>query len=70
MSSAVLLIDPDSQSARTVSDVFAHSGLTVTHVSDAEQAAFRLREQLPSAIVLEWLFGGAVEACWECLFAA
>jgi two-component system phosphate regulon response regulator PhoB len=58
LSSAVLLIDPDNQAARMVSDIFANGGVTVTHACDAEEAAFRLREQLPNAIVLEWLLPG------------
>lgn len=43
---------------RTVADVFASAGMAVKHASDAEAAAESLRDQLPSAIVIEWLLPG------------
>lgn len=58
MSDSVLYIDPDGQSALMVEETFAKGGLRVFHASDAEEAASRLRERLPAAIVLEWLLPG------------
>lgn len=58
LSSAVLLIDPDTHAVRTVADTFAGVGLRVDHATDAESAARLLRDRLPRAIVVEWLLPG------------
>jgi two-component system phosphate regulon response regulator PhoB len=58
LTSAVLFIDPDQQTAREVTECFSLGGISVAHAVDAEEAARRLREHLPSAIVLEWMLPG------------